>query len=195
MFKVLNEYGIPKRTFQAWFLVLLLLWILGLTTPISIAAEVPKGEARLRAAIIVGILRYTTWNGEVEDDAELLICSVGKTYSANVLKTEKNRVNVHGRKLKLTPRQVNEDLSSCPVVIYGDLSDEPLPAAPSANYINQLTICDGCSIERSPAIIRLTRQGGRIGIEVNLAKAKKNGLKFSSDMLELATIVEGDSND
>ncbi len=194
MFKLRKHYRYKTRTVLNSLVLLWSLSNLSIPTSISIAAEIPQGEARLRAAIVVGVLRYTTWSNEVENDSELLICSVGKTYSANALKTEEGRISVHGRKLKVTEMQANEDISNCPVVIYGNIPNRPLKDVASTNYQSQLTICDGCNTESSPAIVKLTRQGGRIGIEVNLTRAKKNGLKFSSDMLELATIVEEDSN-
>lgn len=196
MFKIHKGHRLRIRTVLNLSVILLSLFSYFTIASMSIAAEIPKEEARLRAAIVVGVLRYTTWkDAGIEGDSALLICSVGKTYSANVLKTEKNRVSVHGHKLKVTMRHENEDLGDCPVVIYGKISNTQLNNSAPINYANQLTICDGCNSERSPAIVKLSRQGSRIGIEINLTKAKKSGLKFSSDMLELATIVEGNSND
>lgn len=194
MFKKHKRYRFQTRTLLICLVLLLSLLSLSIANSISFAAENPQGEARLRAAIVVGILRYTTWNNEVEEGSELLLCSVGQTYSTNALKTEENRITVHGRKLKVTVRKENADLGNCPVVIYGNTSNRPIKNEIAKSYDNQLTICDGCNTERSSAIVTLTRRGGRIGIEVNVSKAKKVGLKFSSDMLELATIVEEDSN-
>lgn len=195
MCRMTKRYWFQTRMSLNWFMLLISLWCFGIAGSFVIAAEIPKGEERLRAAIVVGILRYTTWVDEVANDPELLICSVGQTASAKGLKTAGNQVTVHDRRLRVMTLRGDEDLGSCSVVIYGETSSTPLTNEVSTNYVNQLSICDGCNTDRYPSIVKLTRQSGRIGLEVNLTEAKKSGLKFSSDMLELATIVGGDSND
>lgn len=173
-----------KQTWIAWVAMFSLLCFL-MFGVVAMAQERSESEARIRAGMIIGILRFTTWDASNTGFPELWICSIGKTYSSRVFSVREIGVVINGRKLLFRHLQGNDKFENCNVLLLGSDADELIPG-----YGNPLTICDGCNVNRTPAMVTLFRQKRRIGFDVDLDLAKLAGLNFSSDMLELAANIK-----
>jgi hypothetical protein len=149
-------------------------------------------ESELRAAVIVAILRFTTWpnvGGLPEQDLD--VCISGAPDSASHLMRVSGQQKVAGRTLQVRDL-ADVDISSCHVLVLGrELSRERLaPLLEMSNKHSVLTVCDGCQVSRQEGIIiHLTLRKQRVNFEVNLAKAKGSGLALDAQLLELASVV------
>jgi hypothetical protein len=52
-----------------------------------------------------------------------------------------------------------------------------------------LTVGDTAGFAERGVLINLQRQDSRLGFEINLAQARRSGLRFSSKLLKLGRIV------
>ena len=148
-------------------------------------------ESQLRAAIIVGILRYTRWVDPVGDNIN--VCALGESDSTAYLKRVSSRPIIHGKAINVidipAPVDGKADQSLCQVLLVGE--EVSVSNAQIEMFKESLVICNGCELAPELSTIRIKKSNDRIVFEVNLDVAKKNGLVFRSALLELAAQVEG----
>jgi hypothetical protein len=150
-------------------------------------------EPQLRAAVILGVLRFTSWSHHDSSEKYLDVCTIGEPIAEPALLPISKLRKVANQTLLVRNLDGKKDvkIDSCDVLVYGagskkaslSLSLQHTDAHPV------LTICDGCKLSTAATTIRLIQLGGRIGFEVNLDNANKQGLILSSSLLELASEV------
>jgi hypothetical protein len=147
-------------------------------------------EASLRAAVVLGILRYTGWSQAVDRQPDISLCTMGEPESAHPLKQAVKKVQVKGKSATVNDLSADQQNAAnpCHVVIYGP---DARPTGSEDFLKTALTICDGCKSAHHEAAITLVRRQNRIGFEVDLKQANSSGITFSSSLLELAAKVEG----
>lgn len=147
-------------------------------------------EESLRAAMIIGILRYTTL--PIPEKMQLIqVCSIGKPIAETKLNQVISGLRINGRNLKLNIIKSNkQNIAYCHVVIQGP-AYQPDNKFKIPKKVNQLTVCDGCKGGMGYSIIELVNLDNRIGFKVNLHFAQQNKIKFSSSLLELASELKG----
>lgn len=163
------------------------------TTAASVQAA-PTG-AELRAAVIVAILRFTSWQTVVPEaeDSFVRLCAVGEPRSLSFLLPASGVQKVGGHVLlvdTLEPAAVAT--GQCNALVLGPR----LSGRASADMFSHadagalLTICDGCrSDDAAETIIQLDLHKQRVRFEVNLAKARASGVRLDAQLLELASVV------
>ena len=144
-------------------------------------------EARLRAAIVVGILRYTTWGVPIPDT--ITVCGSGDSLSLMQLASLENPPSVQSHQLSIENSKNKGLPESCDVVLLG--AKAALERSMLDARQNTLVICDGCDQKQDLWSIKLVKRKDRIGFSVNLTQAKRNNLSFRAALLELAIRVEG----
>ncbi|WP_143871620.1 YfiR family protein [Catenovulum sediminis] len=143
-------------------------------------------EASLRAAVVVGILRYTQLPSR--ENPSILICASGQPSSQDKLQQVSPSLKVNAKKLNFKIVEENaKSLSDCDLLIIG--GKNKLSATLLANY-SGLSVCDGCKTGLKTSVIELINKNNRIGFNVNLGLASKNNIVFSSSLLELANKIE-----
>lgn len=149
-------------------------------------------EVSLRAAVIVGVLRYTQLS-LAADKQVINLCGIGEPISAPKLSSVAADLTVGKRNLayftltsltQVGPQQ-------CDVLIAGSAQD-----VTQLNYdsVAALTVCDGCEDGLKNTVIELVRIKNKIRFNVNLVLAEHLKVKFSSSLLELANQIEGMKN-
>lgn len=161
-------------------------------TLLPVSARANPTESELRAAVIVAIMRFTTWpQAGPAAPPEIQVCLAGSPNSASHLLRVSGQQKVAGRTLQV--KSIAGTLvQDCQVLVLGDdLNRERfITLVHNANHHSILTICDGCDrIRLEDTIIHLTLRKQRVNFEVNLAKAKSNGLALDAQLLELASVV------
>ena len=149
-------------------------------------------EPKLRAAIVLGIIRYSSWPDDVEMSEHLNLCSIGTPQSEQILTHVSGQHKYHDLAIMVyMVSNSKQNLENCHALIIGPALDSK-----SAQHLldknsshGLLTICDGCQINSSTAMVTLVRRNKRIAFHVDLAKSKLAGLSFSSALLELALKV------
>ncbi len=181
-----------SRRQQRWMIGLVgwaLLW--GSLFPQRFAWALEANEPELRAAVIVGILRFTSWPERAPGDYRL--CTLGAPLSEPVLLGLSGRalIGTHAIDVRvLDAGQVQR--TPCEVVVMGSGMDARTAKAllEDANHHGVLTVCDGCGRHAQNSMVNLVRNGDRIGFEINTAITQSKGLLFSSALLELASRVK-----
>lgn len=161
--------------------------ICGACVSISFAATPNEGE--LRAAVIIAIMRFTSWEA-IAPEESLEICLLGKPLSGDVLLAVGGEQKVAAHTLSV--RSIQDDINNCQVMVIGSDIDNNLYERLIAQADGQsiLTVCDGCRRGfGEDAIIQLRLRQQRVSFEVNLARARSNNVALDAQLLELATLV------
>ena len=149
----------------------------------------PVPEADLRAAMIVGILRFTQLNRNNSNaNNELNICTLGQAPSVQGIAKSQAPIRIRQQLVRLQPFVANSSHQDCPVVIVGK---EVASQLILSLHANTLLICDTCDQAIVEPAVNLIRAENRIQFEVDLNSARAAGVTFSSDLLDLARRVEG----
>jgi len=160
-----------------------------LSFPALHAKDFTAMEGQLRAAVTVGVLRFTSWQDPAQNAIEL--CLIGKPISEPFLLPVDGEANI-GRKVLTVRRAKPAKWQGChALVMGGQLSDVHSKAAlvyAAAQHV--LTVCDGCSSTVAPdTMIQLRLEKKRVRFEVNLGKANDAAVRLDASLLELATDV------
>lgn len=146
-------------------------------------------EEKLRAAMLLGIVRYTRW--QQENNEVIDICLSGSAGSFRHLEALNGTRLVHNRELNVTRVNAKNPpgVKNCQVIIMGPMS--PLEMGSTELRESCLVICDECEAQIQDAAVVLLRMQNRIRFNVYLNRARAQGVNFSAKMLELAARVEG----
>lgn len=150
----------------------------------SAAGQSAYDESLVRAAVVFGILRFTTWPEQSETSQEVRLCAFGDSASARAIAGLKATPGIGEREVTYHEVSTVSALVDCHAVIIGDGVSVPqrLPNA-------ILMICDGCeSTTKALSSITLTRMDNRIQFEINLDRVQEQRLNLSSSLLELASL-------
>ncbi|WP_017446274.1 YfiR family protein [Gayadomonas joobiniege] len=173
-------------------LILGLIFLTSLLFPVAANPSISQpDEVSLRAAVIVGVLRYTQLNLE-EYRQNIQICGWHNPISGGKLKAVAPNLTVGNRNLIYIALQSDAELQArhCDVVVIGEGDSETTNILKS-NSIPALTICDGCQTGIENSVLELIRIKNKIRFNVNLELAEKVNIKFSSSLLELANKIKG----
>ncbi|WAJ70785.1 YfiR family protein [Catenovulum adriaticum] len=150
-------------------------------------------EESLRAAMVIGILRFTKLPLEA-DVTKIQVCTVGQPLVEKKLGSVISSLRVAQKKLTLTKiDSYKQNTDFCHVIIEGEnaLATEQTFKKLSQHKRKPLIVCDGCEHGLNYSAIEIFKRNSGIGFKVNLVLAKQNNIVFSSSLLELATEIKG----
>ncbi|MCU4676009.1 YfiR family protein [Catenovulum sp. 2E275] len=179
-----------RRIFTKIQLIILLLHFI--FVPFAQALINQPDEESLRAAMVIGILRYTQLP-LTDNDREIEVCTVGSPFVEAKLSSVISGLRVNRKQLRLTKYEKSiDDTVKCHVIISGENTNQKLfENYLSASLQKQLIVCDGCASGLSFSSIEIYKRNNGIGFKVNLKQAKDNNVVFSSSLLELAGEIKG----
>lgn len=161
----------------------------------SLQAQIAPTGPELRAAVIVAILRFTSWPLAVPEaeNSTVNVCAVGEPPSQPYLLPISGQQKVAGHTLMVQAIDSQQlDSGECAAVVIGaklSRRDYERVLAQAATP-GVLTICDDCrDFVADSTIIQLELFKQRVRFEVNLAKARASGVKLDAQLLELASAV------
>ena len=139
-------------------------------------------ESLVRAAVVFGILRFTSWPENFAPDNEVSLCSFGPSASASAIASLNKKPSIGKMSIRYKEVQAHSELAQCHAVIVGE--EVSISAAlPTPTLI----ICDGCdSVTKELSAIKLARIENRIQFEVDLDRVDEQELSLSSALIELA---------
>jgi len=180
-------YGWGRQNAVGFCFLLMLLHDFSLLGYSSLAHAEQLSEYRLKVAFLYNFANYTEWP-ELPNQV-LTVCIYGDDPFGEHLQ--------HLRQKKANERELSvrhithlEDLPACQIVfisnsaignlgeIIGLLTAKPV-----------LTIADTPGSSQQGVMLTMTLKNGKVIFEANLASAKKNGLRLSSQLLRFATEV------
>lgn len=166
-------------------LYLLLFWVILSYSPHVHADELD--EYTLKAAFLYNFAVYTTWPSL--PDQALNLCIYGEDpFGENLQHLQHKKVHEHEILVRHT--KSTEDLPGCQIVFItrsgiDNLSD----IIEQLNGLPILTIADTPGASQQGVILNMTIKEGKVTFKANVAIAKRNRLKLSSQLLRFATEV------
>ncbi|MDX1649243.1 MAG: YfiR family protein [Myxococcota bacterium] len=157
----------------------------------ALASLGAASEDELKSALVFRIARYVEWpRGAVPQD-RLQMTVLGEGAFAETLEAMIDGQDLHGRRVEVTRTSGLENLPATGILV---LVGEPVAMEALQEALGDapvLTVGDAPDFARRGGMIGLVRDGPRIAFEVNKRAIDAHDLRVSSQLLRVATIVEG----
>lgn len=156
----------------------------------ALAAAAPP-EHEVRAAIVVNLSLYVEWPDLPGQPAELAICIAGHGPTASALLGLDGRT-LHGLPVSVRSLANPAEGPHCRVLFIGD-SAKRSPADWLRDFADRpvLTVSENDDFLAAGGMAAILRSGSRIVFDINLAAARRAGLRIGSPLLRLAREVRG----
>ena len=179
--------GLPWRALALGGLLALHL----LSGAVRAEIDVPR-EDRIKAVLVVKILKFVTWPAALLPPRDALtLCTLGDAPVAMALSAADGR-SIGERQILVRHLQTpaGPEARSCHV-LYIPASFRDWPALVGAQRTRPiLTIGDAPEFARKGGMIGLLRGENRIGFEISTRTAREASLEIAAPLLELATVVD-----
>ena len=173
--------------------VLLLGLGIGLLGPhVATAQQATATEYEVKAAFIYNFIRFVDWPVERFDspNAPYLVCVDGEhPFSEILFEVLKNR-EAKSRVIETKTLDRADPKGSACHVIFGGVPERDGADVAVANHPGVLTVGEGRAFAESGGVIAFTVIDRRVRFAINLKRAEMAGLKISSQLLNLAELVE-----
>lgn len=188
--------GRTIRFIQCWILTIVGLFG-GVPAPLAIA-EAPFSEAEVKAVFLYNFANFVSWPQTPGQDltTPFRYCVLDDEI-APVLQEVLKGETVRGRPLSVQREVTNaSSLAECHVLYVGKgrlLGSELWDLVREAPSVHVLTVSDLEGFETRDGMIALVRQDRRIHPRINMDAVERSKLRISAKLLNLATIVRGDT--
>lgn len=155
----------------------------------NLAVPDKQTENRIKAAYIYNIMKFVRWPSAPRE-AALQVCVFGDNVFGEVLGELESR-QVQGYTIQVRPMSVSTAAESACQVVYVALKDkaERLHLIESVSGKGVVTISDADGFVEAGGIIGFVRTKGSIRFELNMTKARAEGLVLSSQLAATALKV------
>ena len=150
-------------------------------------------EYQAKLAFIYNMAKFVEWPaGSFQDpDSPLTIGIVGIDPFSPVLEAELRTRKVGGHPVEIRTLKVGDAMGACQIVFFPfSERDEALGIVKRLERSNTLTVGETEGFATIGGIVNLIVERNRMHFEVNPHAAERAGLKISSRLLTLATIVK-----
>jgi hypothetical protein len=152
------------------------------------------GEYQVKAAFLLNFARFVEWppqNFSSPTDS-IDVCILGPDPFGEALDEMVKDKVVSGRPLQVRRLREPAQAGGCELVFVNAIeARNKVHLSKELNW-GMLTVSDGKDFARDGGIVTLVMQQNRVGFEINVDAADHAGLKISSKLLSLATIVHDD---
>lgn len=164
---------------------MLLAALAALALPLAPTQE--RDERAVRVAYLYSLIKFVDWPTPRND---LLIGYVGSQATGETLLKSLDGRKSDARTLHVVLSPSDEMLEKCEIIYFGDASPEDIrKTLAKVDGRPVLTLGETDSFPRRGGMIGLVKDEDHIEIVVNLQLAQRSGVKISSRVLNLATIV------
>ena len=179
----------PFKKLTAWLVFWIWLFAFG-----AAGAETPESrESAVKTAFLYNFAKFVDWSPESfkSEAAPFVLGIIGADPFGPALETLKDKT-VKGRKLVIRKLSRQENLEDCHMVfISGSEKGNLRPILSTLKNLNILTVSDMDRFANQGGMIGLVTIGNNVNFEVNLDAVQQSKLKFSSQLLKLAKIIQG----
>jgi hypothetical protein len=163
---------------------------LPLFAPLALAQS--RDERAVRAAYVYNLLQYIDWPDPKPD---LVVGFEGDPATGDMLRTLLNGRSSEGHPIRVVLFPSPQELEDCNVLYLSDGSTrEAARALDSIRGRTVLTVGESEPFALEGGMVALVNTGDHIRIEVNLDATQRAGIRISSRVLNLATIVRSAQN-
>ena len=149
-------------------------------------------EYDLKAAFLSNFARFVQWPEDVSESppSPIIIGVLGKDPFGDALDAAVEGKTIHGRSLIIKRFRTLKDVEECHILYISHSEKKRLPLIlKGLEDTSMLTVGDTGHFAHLGGMIRFFREEDRIRLEINLDAAEKEGLKLSSNLLNLARIM------
>ena len=160
----------------------------------AIAAEREK-EYRIKAAFVVNFASLVEWPPEAFNGSEdaIVVCHVGDKETKSLLDSAYSGRTIDQRVIEVRQLTAGRGMIGCHIVLITTDRDEQgnefITAAAGKSI---LTIGEADDFARSGGMIGFYKEGSKIRFEINLEAARREKLRISSRLLQLARLVSSE---
>lgn len=172
--------------------------LLAVSLSLALCAEVVRAdepqlsEAQVKAAFLVNFPKYVDWPAEAfaKTNSPIVISVLGGNKLGDELAKMVAGKTIEGHPLALKPVTKDEEiLEGCHILFVGANERQRFPAIlKKFGKAPVLTVGESDDFLADGGIINLSKQDKRISLVVNLAAARKAGLRISSKLLNVAHV-------
>jgi hypothetical protein len=177
-----------KMRFSRLFL-LILTFCFFFATPRDLLAEpLQAGEYQVKAAFLLNFARFVEWPASHAKET-FTIGILGRDPFDSALDSLSGKT-VRGKRVLVRRYEDPEDAREADILFISASEKRALPRILKTIRGNSiLTVGDSKDFSRSGVMINLLLLQKRVGFEINLASAQRDGLQISSNLLKLAQEV------
>jgi len=160
--------------------------------PVVAQESSPPLEYQVKAAFLFNFAKFVQWPSDTTRDADegFVICVFDDEILAQSLDHAVSGKTVEGRVFRVRRLQTLDDTRSCRMLYLGGSDTSRLVALlKSVRTTAVLTVGNAPGFTRQGGIINFIMQDNRVRFEINPEAADRAGLRISSKLLQLATIV------
>ena len=162
----------------------------------SYAAEHGVAAAAVKAAFLYNFARFAEWPADSRTpDGPLMLCTNDTTVADSLTPLVKGH-EVNGRPLEV--RRISADsvqLRGCHILYLWNLdAPQSRRLVDALGGAPVLTVSDFNRFAALGGVVQFVYENGRLRFAINLAAMRRQGLRLSSKLLALASIVEDDPN-
>ncbi len=161
----------------------------GLFVPVATASD-ELSEHDLRAALVFNVAKFIEWPDTRSKDLALDLCVYAENDAYRAFSRLTNRrVRSHALRVRwIDPRSI--ETTSCEI-LYVDDDMEDRPASLQAlRHLPTLTIGETHTFTERGGDMALVRRANRVRFVINHEAATVKGLKFRSQLLEVADVIQ-----
>lgn len=157
----------------------------------SAAWAEPPREARIKAVLVLRLLKFVDWPAESMARAEFLqVCTWGDSPTEAALQSLQGQ-KIREREIRIRKLGTPLDTRGCHALFVSDSVRDVTPALLyNSGSAAVLTISDMPDFNKRGGIINLVQQDNRIGFEIQLRYAREHGVQIGAPLLELARVVD-----
>jgi len=146
-----------------------------------------QNEYSVRAALVLNLTKYVEWP---QTSNELTIAFIGDGPMGETLKAMLTGRTNGGLSIRVLLSPADEAMERCDIIYIAHSSSKRVHAALGrVGTRNALTIGDTDSFTRDGGMVGLVRVGDQVQIQINLDATQRAGLKISSRLLNLPSVV------
>ena len=162
----------------------------------SYAAEQAVAAAAVKAAFLYNFAKFAEWPADPRmPDGPLMLCTNDTAVADSLSPLVKGHV-VNGRALEV--RRVSADsvqLRGCHILYLWNLdAHESRRLVEGLGSAPVLTVSDFTQFAALGGVVQFFQENERLRFAINLAAMRRHGLRLSSKLLALASIVEDEPN-
>jgi hypothetical protein len=155
-------------------------------------APVPSREYQIKAVFLYNFVQFVEWPDKAFADAAepLKIGVLGDDPFGGALDEAVRGETVRSRGIAVKRAHRLPELADCQLVFFAKAEAWQVSAHPESwSGRPMLTVGDSSDFARQGGVIAFYPEGKKIRFEINVATARRLGLKLSSELLELGKIV------
>ena len=178
-------------TKPALLLSLLFMMISSLVPPPAMAAEF--SEDQVKAVFIFNFANFVEWPAQDSATEAFRFCSLApENELSSALRSSALGESIRDRTAEYRVVDSIDDLSECHILyIPQSRTGAELALFLSAAYENNiLTVGDGSEFAELGGVVGLAIEGGRVRVIINRSSLRIAGLRASSKLLRIATLIE-----